>query len=128
MNVPSDLRYVKSHEWVRMDDDVATVGITDHAQDQLGEVVYVDMPDEGDSFEAGGELGEIESSKAVSAIYAPVSGEVVAVNEALDDAPETVNAAPYEGGWLVKIKLSDPTELDSLLDAAAYTAVLEATE
>ena len=128
MNVPSDLRYVKSHEWVRLDGDVATVGITDHAQDQLGEVVYVDMPDEGDEFEAGGELGEIESSKAVSAIYAPISGEVVAVNEALDDEPETVNSSPYGDGWLVKIKLSDPSEVESLLDAAAYAVVLESTE
>jgi glycine cleavage system H protein len=128
MNVPSDLRYVKSHEWVRLDGDVATVGITDHAQDQLGEVVYVDMPDEGDEFEAGGELGEIESSKAVSAIYAPVSGEVVAVNDALEDEPETVNSSPYDGGWLVKIKVSDPSEVESLLDAAAYAGVLEAAE
>lgn len=128
MTVPSELRYVSSHEWVRVSGDVATIGITHHAQDQLGEVVYVDLPDVGDDFEAGGELGEIESSKAVSSIYAPVSGEVVEVNEALEDEPESVNSAPYEGGWLVKLKLSDESELDGLLDAAAYQELLEAAE
>ncbi len=124
MSVPQDLRYVDSHEWVRIDGDVATVGITDHAQEQLGDVVYVDLPDVGDAVDKGEEAGEIESVKAVSSIYAPLSGEIVEINESLEDDPEQVNGAPYAGGWLYKIKLSDPSEADGLLDAAGYEAVL----
>jgi glycine cleavage system H protein len=119
---PSDLKYAKEHEWVRVDGDVATIGISDFAQDQLGEVVYVDLPSEGDEVTAGDTFGEIESVKSVSELYAPVSGEVVKVNEALDDAPETVNEEPYGTGWMIQVRLSDPSQVDALMDADAYEA------
>ena len=125
MSNPQNLRYSKSHEWVRIEGDLATCGITQYAQEALGDVVYVDLPEEGDAFEQDGELGEIESVKAVSSIYAPISGEVIEVNEALDDAPETVNSDPYADGWLFKLKVASAGELDSLMDAAAYEAFLE---
>ena len=124
MSVPQELKYVASHEWVQLDGDIATIGITDHAQEALGDVVYVDLPDVGDDVERGAECGEVESVKAVSALYAPVSGEVTEVNEALEDAPETVNSAPYGDGWLFRVQLSDTDELAELLDAAGYEAVL----
>lgn len=124
MSVPQELKYVASHEWVQLDGDIATIGITDHAQEALGDVVYVDLPDVGDDVERGAECGEVESVKAVSALYAPVSGEVTEVNEALEDAPETVNSAPYGDGWLFRVQLSDTDELAELLDAAGYQAVL----
>ena len=125
MSNPQNLRYSKSHERVRIEGDLATCGITQYAQEALGDVVYVDLPEEGDTFEQDGELGEIESVKAVSSIYAPISGEVIEVNEALDDAPETVNSDPYADGWLFKLKVASAGELDSLMDAAAYEAFLE---
>jgi glycine cleavage system H protein len=128
MSNPTDLRYAKSHEWVRLEGDVATCGITNYAQESLGDVVFVDLPEVGDAFEQGGEIGEVESVKAVSSIYAPVGGEVVAVNEALDDAPETVNSAPYGDGWLFKLKVADAGEVAALLDAAGYAAYLETVE
>lgn len=121
MSVPANLKYTKSHEWVRIEGDVAVVGITQHAQDQLGDVVFVDMPGEGDDVTAGEGCAEIESVKAVSDIYAPVSGEVVGVNEAIDDDPETVNKDPYGAGWLFKIRFSD---LPDFMDAAAYSALI----
>ena len=122
---PNELRYAITHEWARREEDgTVTVGITDHAQAALGDVVYVDLPEEGDELEQGDEAGEIESVKAVSSIYAPLSGTVVAINEGLEDAPETVNSAPYAGGWLFKLRLTAPAELDGTLDAAAYEAVL----
>jgi glycine cleavage system H protein len=124
MSHPADLRYTPSHEWIRLDGDVATCGITDHAQDQLGEVVFVDLPEVGDAVTQGEGAAEIESVKAVSDIYSPVTGEVVEVNEELEDAPETVNSAPYAGGWLFKVKLSGTLNLDGTLDAAAYEASL----
>ena len=124
MSVPQELKYVASHEWVQLDGDIATIGITDHAQEALGDVVYVDLPDVGDDVERGAECGEVESVKAVSALYAPVSGEVTEVNETLEDAPETVNSAPYGDGWLFRVQLSDTDELAELLDAAGYQAVL----
>ena len=124
MSIPQDLRYAASHEWVRIDGDFVTVGITDHAQEQLGDVVYVDLPDVGDRVERGEEAGEIESVKAVSSIYSPVSGRVVEVNDVLEEDPETVNGAPYGKGWLFKVELNDTDELDDLLDAAAYAATL----
>ena len=124
MSVPQELKYVASHEWVQLDGDIATIGITDHAQEALGDVVYVDLPDVGADVERGAECGEVESVKAVSALYAPVSGEVTEVNEALEDAPETVNSAPYGDGWLFRVQLSDTDELAELLDAAGYQAVL----
>ncbi|HEY3318747.1 MAG TPA: glycine cleavage system protein GcvH [Coriobacteriia bacterium] len=119
---PSDLKYAKEHEWVRVDGDTATIGISDFAQDQLGEVVYVDLPSEGDEATAGDSFGEIESVKSVSELFAPVSGEIVKVNDALDDAPETVNEDPYGEGWMIVVKLSDPSQLDELMDSSAYEA------
>ena len=122
MSTPTDLRYTTSHEWVRVDGDIVTVGITAYAQSSLGDVVYVDMPDVDDAFEQGADLAEIESVKAVSNIYAPVSGTVTETNENIEDSPEVVNEDPYGNGWLIKLSLNDAAELDSLLDAAAYDA------
>jgi glycine cleavage system H protein len=117
---PEDLRFDKEHEWLRVEDDIATVGISDYAQDQLGEVVYLDLPSVGDSLIAGETFGEIESVKSVSELYSPVSGEVVEVNEDIDGAPETVNSDPYGTGWMVKVRLADPSQLDSLMSAEEY--------
>ncbi len=129
MNVPQDLRYTKDHEWVKVEGDVAVMGISDYAQDALGDIVFLELPDVGSTFGAGDAIGVVESVKAVSDIYCAVSGEVVETNEALVDAPETVNGDPYVGGWMVKIKMSDPAELDALMDAAAYEKYLaEETE
>ena len=126
MSIPADLKYTTSHEWVRLDGDVATCGITHHAQDALGDVVFVDMPEVGDDVNKGSGAAEIESVKAVSDIYAPVSGEVIEVNEAIDDGPETVNADPYGEGWLFKVRITAPGEVESLLDAGAYESHLAA--
>jgi glycine cleavage system H protein len=120
MNVPDDLRYSSDHEWIRSVDDRVRVGITDYAQDALGDVVFVDLPAEGDTLEAGGVLGEVESTKSVSEIYAPVAGQVVAVNGALSEAPEQLNGDPYGEGWICEILPTDPTSVDALLDAGAY--------
>lgn len=117
---PSDRVYSKEHEWVVVDGDVATIGISDFAQDQLGEVVYVDMPSEGDTLNAGESFGEIESVKSVSELFAPVSGEIIAVNSALGDSPETVNADPHGEGWMIKVRVEDESELDALLSAEDY--------
>jgi glycine cleavage system H protein len=125
MQVPEDLRYSAEHEWVRVDGEVATIGITDFAQDSLGDVVYVQLPDVGTDVVAGAGISEIESTKSVSEIYAPVSGAVAAVNEALESEPELVNRDAYGAGWIMTIMLSDPTELDALLDAAGYRALTE---
>ncbi|MCK6505323.1 glycine cleavage system protein GcvH [Myxococcota bacterium] len=122
MSFPSDLKYAASHEWVRIDGDIATVGITFFAQDQLGDVVFVDMPEVGADVARGDSVAEVESTKTVSDIYAPVSGQVVEVNEGLDGDEEQVNKDPYGAGWLFKIKVSDAGELGSLMDAAAYQA------
>lgn len=121
---PSDLKYSKDHEWVRVDGDTATIGISDFAQDQLGEVVYVDLPSEGDALAAGDTFGEIESVKSVSELFSPVSGEVVKVNDALDDAPERVNEEPFGEGWMIVVKMSDPSQLDDLMDSGAYEAMI----
>ena len=118
--VPSDLRYTKDHEWVRLDGDEATVGITEYAASQLGDIVFVEVPEAGKTVRAGDTLGTIESVKAVSEIYAPVSGKVVEGNAALADAPETVNRDPFGAGWLAKIEISAPDEIPGLLDADAY--------
>lgn len=121
-NIPEDLKYAASHEWVRVDEEgVATVGISDHAQDALGDIVFVELPEPGTAVNAKDEVSVVESVKAASDIYSPVSGEIVAVNEALLDAPETVNSSPYESGWFYKIKISDEAELDELMDAEAYS-------
>lgn len=117
---PEDYRYSKEHEWLEVDGDTATLGITDFAQQELGEVVFVEMPEAGATFDAGEEIGTIESVKAVSDIYAPVACEIVEANGELDDAPEVVNEDPHGKGWLVKIKITDAAELEDLMDAAAY--------
>ncbi|WIO74442.1 glycine cleavage system protein GcvH [Porticoccaceae bacterium LTM1] len=124
--VISGLKYIASHEWIRDEGDgTVTVGVTDHAQEALGDVVFVELPEVGNTVEAGDDAGVVESVKAASDIYSPVSGEIIAVNEDLEDAPETVNSSPYGDGWFFKIKLSDPAELESLLDADAYQEVCD---
>ena len=125
MRVPGDLQYTKTHEWVRREGDTATVGITDHAQDELGDVVFIELPEEGASFGAGDAFGTIESVKAVSDLYAPVGGEVVEVNEALNDAPEKVNEDPYGEGWFIRLRVSGE---GNLLSAEEYEKVLEEEE
>lgn len=117
---PSDLKYDREHEWVRVEGDVAVIGVSDFAQDQLGEVVYVDLPAVGDTVTAGETFGEVESVKSVSELFSPVSGEVVKVNDELDGTPETVNEDAYGAGWMIEVKLADPTELDGLMSAAEY--------
>jgi len=111
LNIPEDLQYTKSHEWVRIEGDTATIGITDHAQDELGDVVFVELPEEGDTFDAGESFGTVESVKAVSDLYIPVGGEVVEVNSALEDAPENINEDPYGEGWIVKLRTTDEADL-----------------
>ena len=125
MSVPGDLQYTRTHEWVRREGDTATVGITDHAQDELGDVVFVELPEEGATFGAGDAFGTIESVKAVSDLYAPVGGAVVEVNSALDDVPEKVNEDPYGDGWIVRLRVSGEGDL---LSAAEYEKVLEEEE
>lgn len=120
MQVPEDLRYTPEHEWAKAEGDTMRVGITDFAQDALGDVVFVQLPEVGSRVDAGGVLGEVESTKSVSEIYAPVSGEVVSVNDALGDAPELLNSDPYGGGWICEIRVDDPGAVSGLLDAAAY--------
>ena len=128
-NIPSELKYTKTHEWARDEGDgTITVGITDHAQEQLGDLVFVDLPEEGDSVEAGDDCAVVESVKAASDIYSPVSGEIVAVNTALADSPEMVNESAFGDGWLFKVKMSDASELDNLLDADGYAEVAAADE
>ena len=120
MNIPKNLRYTKTHEWVRVEGDIAVVGITDHAQQELTDVVYVETPAVGSRVEAGKECAVVESVKAASDIYAPVSGDIVAVNEELSSAPELLNQDPYDKGWMFKIKISDPGELNELLSPDDY--------
>ena len=120
-NIPPGLRYAKSHEWLKLESDgTATIGITDYAQSALGDITFVQTPKVGTVFKAGDTFGVVESVKAASDIYAPVAGTVIAANAALDQAPETVNRAPFEDGWLIKLKLANPADAASLLDAAAY--------
>ncbi|MBE36795.1 MAG: glycine cleavage system protein H [Opitutaceae bacterium] len=120
-NIPDTLRYAKSHEWLILESDgTAVIGISDYAQSSLGDITYVQVPGVGEELTAGGPLGVVESVKAASDIYAPIGGTVIEVNADLDVTPEKVNQEPYEGGWLVKIKVSDPTEAEALLDASAY--------
>jgi len=119
--LPSELRVASSHEWARLEEDGSiTVGITDHAQEALGDVVFVELPEVGDTLAAGGEAGVVESVKAASDIYAPVGGEVIAINDQLEDEPETVNSDPYNDGWLFKLQPTDTSELDALLSAEDY--------
>lgn len=122
-NSPSELRYASSHEWVRLEDDgTVTVGISDHAQEALGDVVFVELPEIGNTYSAGEEIGVVESVKAASDIYAPIAGEVIAVNEALADSPEIINESPYDDGWFFKLQPSEVGELENLMDAEAYDA------
>ncbi len=125
MNVPEDLRYSSDHEWVRRDGDEVRVGITDYAQDALGDVVFVQLPAVGAAVTAGDPFGEVESTKSVSDVYAPVSGTVSEINEALVDSPQLLNEDPYGEGWICAIRISEPSHLESLLDAAAYLKLIE---
>lgn len=122
MNVPRELRYTRDHEWIRLEGDEAVVGITDFAQESLGGVVFVELPSVGSGLTKGATFGAVESNKAVSDLYAPVGGEVLAVNDALSDQPELVNDAPYAGGWMLRVRVADPREMDDLLNADAYAA------
>lgn len=123
-NIPENLRYSKDHEWVSVEGDVATIGITDYAQSSLGDVVYVDFPRAGDKFATHEAFGSVESVKAVSEIFTPVGGEVVEVNDGLNDAPESVNNDPYGEGWMVKVKMDNPGEADALMSSAEYEEYL----
>ena len=119
-NVPEDLHYSKDHEWVRVDGDQAIIGITDYAQNSLGDVVYVELPKAGDEFAANESFGSVESVKAVSEVFSPVAGTVVKINKSLADEPESVNSDPYGAGWMIRLRMSNPGEVDSLLIAAEY--------
>jgi len=122
--VPSELKYSKEHEWVKIDGDVVTIGITDFAQSELGDIVFVELPEEGDELTSGDSFGSVESVKTVSELYAPLSGKVVEVNEELEDSPEFVNESSYDKAWMVKVELSDKAQLDELLDADAYSEMI----
>lgn len=124
MTFPSDLRYTKDHEWLRSEGDRGTVGITEYAQGELGDIVFVELPEKGKKVEAGKAFGTIEAVKAVSDLYAPVTGEIVEVNSALKDSPDLINKEPYAAGWMVRIKMSKPSEAAALLDAVAYQALV----
>ena len=121
---PDNLKYNKSHEWVKLDGNIATIGISDHAQEELTDVVYLELPGVGDTFNAGDEMAIIESVKSTSDISCPISGKIVEINSSLEDNPEKINESPYEDGWLVKIEVKDPAELDNLMSAADYQAGL----
>ena len=125
MNIPSELRYSTDHEWVRVEGDIATIGITEYAQDALGDVVFVEMPEPGAAVQAGATFSEVESTKSVSDIYAPVSGSISAVNDVLESQPELLNSDPYGEGWICRIAMTDVAELDSLMDAEAYRVLTE---
>ncbi len=125
MEFPEELKYTEEHEWVLIEEEIVTIGITDYAQDSLGDIVFVELPEVGAILEAGKPFGVVESVKAVSDIYSPVSGEVVEINEELVGAPEVINTSPYEDGWMIKVKLSDTAQLDDLLDAEEYQEFIE---
>jgi glycine cleavage system H protein len=125
MNIPAELRYSSDHEWVRHDGSTVTIGITEYAQDALGDVVFVEIPEQGASVTAGQSFTEVESTKSVSDIYAPVSGTITAVNDALEDQPELLNSDPYGEGWICSIEMSDPSELEDLMDADGYRTLTE---
>jgi glycine cleavage system H protein len=125
MNIPAELRYSSDHEWVRIEGTTATIGITEYAQDALGDVVFVEMPDPGLAVAAGESFSEVESTKSVSDIYAPVTGSIAEVNSELESQPELLNSDPYGAGWICRIEISDPSELDGLMDAEAYRALTE---
>ncbi len=125
LNLPEDIRYAKDHEWARQEGDTFTIGIDDYAQDQLGDIVYVELPEVGATFEQGDEFGTVESVKAVSELYMPLGGEVVAVNQELEDAPELVNSDPYGQGWMIRIKAGDPAQFEAMMDKNAYLEMLK---
>ena len=124
MNVPENLKYTEDHEWIRVDGNIATVGVTDFAQGELGDIVYVEIETEGEEIAKGEVFGTVEAVKTVSDLFMPTSGTVIEVNGDLEDNPETVNESPYENGWMIKIELSDPAEVDALLSAEQYKAVI----
>ena len=124
MNVPTDLKYTKDHEWIKLDGEVATIGITDFAQGELGDIVYVEIETLNDTLDAEAVFGSVEAVKTVSDLFMPISGEIIALNETLEDTPETVNEDPYGKGWMVKVQCSDLSQLDDLLDAEAYTSLV----
>ncbi len=128
MSTPNDRKYTKDHEWAKVEGDFVLIGITDHAQDSLGDIVFIQLPDEGAQVEAGEAFGEIESVKAVSDLYCPVSGRVVKVHDELIDAPETINNDPYQEGWMIKIEVSDSLVLDDYMDADAYNKFVQEEE
>jgi glycine cleavage system H protein len=125
MNIPAELRYSSDHEWVRVEGTTATIGITEYAQDALGDVVFVEMPEEGLAVAAGESFSDVESTKSVSDIYAPITGSIAEVNADLESQPELLNSDPYGAGWICRIEISDPSELDGLMDAEAYRALTE---
>jgi glycine cleavage system H protein len=125
LNLPEDLKYTKDHEWAKLSDGIITIGINDYAQDQLGEIVFVELPEIGDTFEKDDEFGSVESVKAVSEIYMPVAGEITEINEALEDAPELVNESCYDDGWIIKVKPDDISQFEALLDKGAYLDMLK---
>ena len=125
VNLPADARYAESHEWAKLEGDTLKIGITDYAQDQLGDIVFVELPEDGDSFEKGEEFGTVESVKAVSELYMPVGGEIVSVNSVLEDSPELVNNSPYSEGWMIEVKPDDPSEMNDLLTSDAYLEKLK---
>ncbi|HSO19642.1 MAG TPA: glycine cleavage system protein GcvH [Desulfosarcina sp.] len=125
LKLPEDVKYTDDHEWAKADGDLVRIGISDYAQDQLGDIVFVELPDVGSSFAKGEEFGTVESVKAVSELYMPIGGEVTAINEALADEPERVNSDPYQGGWMIEVKPSDPAELDALKSKADYLEMLK---
>ena len=124
MNVPTDLKYTKDHEWIKLDGEVSTIGITDFAQGELGDIVYVEIETLNDTLNAEAVFGSVEAVKTVSDLFMPISGEIIALNETLEDTPETVNEDPYGAGWMVKVQCSDLSQLDDLLDAEAYTSLV----
>lgn len=125
IEIPEELKYTDEHEWAKVEDDLVVIGITDYAQDALGEIVYIELPSEGDEITKGDSFGGVESTKSVSDLYAPVSGEVVEVNESLLDSPETINEDPYGDGWLIKVRIHDSDEFDELMDSEQYSAFIE---
>jgi len=125
MNYPEELKYTKDHEWVRVDGDIVTIGITDYAQSELGDIVYVEIETEGEELDQEEVFGTVEAVKTVSDLFMPLSGEVIEFNESLEDAPETVNDDPYGEGWMIKVKISDPAQLEALMSASDYTSMVE---
>ena len=128
LNVPDDLYYTEDHEWVRVKGENVTIGVSDYAQDQLGDIVFVEMPASGDQFKKGDEFGTVESVKAVAELYMPMGGEVIQTNQALEDAPELLNRSPYAEGWIIEIKPEDASQLEAILDKGAYLKMLEGLE